>query len=155
MHGLSGSGIWEGHGADPSSTLAPDAPSSLPLPTMTLSTWLPKKPTTILSPDMQCWWKRHIQTPPIPSGKPKGMFKRAEWSESHSVVSDSLQPHGLKPTRPFCPWGFPGRNTGVGCQALLQGIVPTQGSNPSLPRCRQILYHLSHQGSPVILEWVA
>ena len=48
-----------------------------------------------------------------------------------------------------------GKNTGVGCHALLQGIFPTQGSNPGLPHCRWILYHLSHQGSPRILEWVA
>ena len=48
-----------------------------------------------------------------------------------------------------------GRNTGMGCHALLQGIFPTQGSNPGLPHCRQILYHLSYQGSPRILEWVA
>ena len=49
----------------------------------------------------------------------------------------------------------PGKNTEVGCHALLQGIFPTQGSNPGLPHCRQILYHLSYQGSPRILEWVA
>ena len=49
----------------------------------------------------------------------------------------------------------PGKNTGVGCHALLQGIFPTQGSNPGLPHYRQILYHLSHQGSSEILEWVA
>ena len=48
-----------------------------------------------------------------------------------------------------------GKNTGVGCHALLQGIFPIQGSNPGLPHCRQILYHLSHQGNPRILEWVA
>ena len=42
----------------------------------------------------------------------------------------------------------PGKNTGVGCHALLQGIFPNQGSNPGLPHCRQILYPLSHQGSP-------
>ena len=48
-----------------------------------------------------------------------------------------------------------GRNTVVGCHALLQGIFPTQGSNPGLPHCRQILYQMSHQGSPIILEWVA
>ena len=42
----------------------------------------------------------------------------------------------------------PGKNTGVGCHALPQGIFPTQGSNPGLPHCRQILYHLSHQESP-------
>ena len=41
----------------------------------------------------------------------------------------------------------PGKNTEVGCHALLQGIFPTQGSNPGLPDCRWILYHLSHQGS--------
>ena len=42
----------------------------------------------------------------------------------------------------------PGKNTGVGCHALLQGIFPTQGSNPGLPHCRWILYHLGHQRSP-------
>ena len=49
----------------------------------------------------------------------------------------------------------PGENTGVGCHVLLQGIFPTQGLNPGLLHCRQILYRLSHQGSPRILEWVA
>ena len=44
----------------------------------------------------------------------------------------------------------PGKNTGMGCHALLQGIFPTQGLNSGLPNCRQILYHLSHQGSPLI-----
>ena len=47
-------------------------------------------------------------------------------SVSHSVMSSSVQPHGLQPTR-FCyPWAFPGKNTGVGCYFLLQGIFPTQ-----------------------------
>ena len=50
--------------------------------------------------------------------------------------------------RLLCPWDSPGKNTGVGCHALFQGIFPTQGSNPDLPHCRQILNHLSHQGSP-------
>ena len=48
----------------------------------------------------------------------------------------------------------PGKNTEVGCHALLQGIFPTQGSNPGLLHCRWILYYLSHQGSPRTLEWV-
>ena len=74
---------------------------------------------------------------------------------SRSVMSDSLLPHGLWPTRILCPWESPGKNTGVGCHALLQGIFPTQGSNPDLPHCRWILYHLSPQGSPRILEWLA
>ena len=74
---------------------------------------------------------------------------------SRSVKSNSFWIHGLWPTRLLCAWDSPGKNTGVGCHALLQGIFPTQGSNPSLPHCRWILYHLSHQGSPRILEWVA
>ena len=63
---------------------------------------------------------------------------------SHSVVSYSLQPHGL-----YSSWNSPGQNTGVGSLSLLQGIFPTQGSNPGLPHCRQILYQLSHKGSPL------
>ena len=66
---------------------------------------------------------------------------------SCSVVSNSLRTHGLEPTRFLCPWDFPGKNTGVGFHSLLQGIFPTQGSNLGLVHCRQILYHLSHQGS--------
>ena len=49
----------------------------------------------------------------------------------------------------------PGKNTGMSCHALLQGNFPIQGSNPGLPHCRQILYYLSPQGSPRILEWLA
>ena len=49
----------------------------------------------------------------------------------------------------------PGKNIGLGCHDLLQGIFPTQGSNPELPCCRQVLYHLSYQRSPRILKWVA
>ena len=64
-------------------------------------------------------------------------------TESHSVMSDSLQPHES-------PQNSPGKNIGVGCHTLLQGIIPTQGSNSGLPHCRQILYQLRHQGSPHI-----
>ena len=63
-------------------------------------------------------------------------------SASHSVLLYSLQPHGL-----FSPRNSPGQNTGLGSLSLLQGIFPTQGSNPGLPHCRRILYQLSHQGS--------
>jgi len=69
-------------------------------------------------------------------------------SESRSVVSDSLRPHGLS-------WNSPGQNTGVGGLSLLQRIFPTQGSSPGLPHCRQILYQVNHKGSLRILEWVA
>ena len=71
-------------------------------------------------------------------------------TESCSVLSDSLQPHGL-----YSPWNSLGQNTGVGSLFLLQGIFPTQGSNPGLPHCRRILYQLSHKGSPRVLEWAA
>ena len=53
------------------------------------------------------------------------------------------------------PWKSPVQNSGVDILSLLQGIFQTKGLNPGLPHCRQILYHLSHQGSPRILEWVA
>ena len=46
----------------------------------------------------------------------------------HSVISNSLQPHGLTPTRFLCPWNFPGKNTGVGCHFLLQGNLPHPGT---------------------------
>ena len=75
---------------------------------------------------------------------------KLERKRSCSVMSDSLQPHGLKPTRLLHPWDFPGKNTGVGCHFLLQEIFPNQGLNPGLPHCRQTLYHLSHQGRVII-----
>ena len=65
----------------------------------------------------------------------------------HSVISDSLQLHGLQPARLLCPWDSPGKNTRVGYHVLLQGIFPTQGSNLGLLHCKQILYLLSYQGS--------
>ena len=70
-------------------------------------------------------------------------------SESCSVVSDSLQPHG------YSAWNSLGQNTGVGGLSLLQGIFPTQRSYPGLLHYRGILYELSHKGIPRILEWVA
>ena len=70
--------------------------------------------------------------------------------ESRSVVSHSSRPHGL-----HSPWNSPGQNTAVGSLSLLQGIFPTQGLNLGLPHFRQILYQLSHKGSPRILKWVA
>ena len=74
---------------------------------------------------------------------------------SRLVMPDSLQPHELSPPGSFVHGDSPGKNTGVGCHGLLQGIFPTEGSNPGLLHCGQILYCLSHQGNPRILEWVA
>ena len=78
-----------------------------------------------------------------------GTFKNTCESESGSVLPDSLQPHGL-----YSPWNSAGQNTGGGSLSLLQGIFPTQGSNPGLLHGRRILNQQSHKGSP-ILEWVA
>ena len=61
-----------------------------------------------------------------------------------------MRPHGL-----YSRWNCQGQNTGVGNLSLRQGIFPIQGSNSSLPHCRQIVYQLSHKGRPRILEWVA
>ena len=68
-----------------------------------------------------------------------------KWSESCSVMSDSLQPHGL-----YSPGNSPGQNTLVGSLSLLQGIFPTQESNLGLLHCRRTLYQLSHKRSPVL-----
>ena len=80
------------------------------------------------------------------------LVEKAPWPSSlpsRSVVSGSLQPHGLQPTRLLCPGDSPGQSTRVGCHALLQGIFPTRELNPGLPHCRTILYHLSQRnGSP-------
>ena len=63
-------------------------------------------------------------------------------------MSNSLQLHGLQSARLLCPPNSPGRDSGVHSHSLLQGIFLTQGSNLGFLQCRQILYCLSHQGSP-------
>ena len=70
-----------------------------------------------------------------------------QYGVSHSVMSDSETPWTVT-HQAHLSMEFPGKNTGVGSHSLLQGIFPTRGSNLSLLHCRQILYHLSHQGSP-------
>ena len=77
-------------------------------------------------------------------------YSLASKRESHSVVSSSLQAHGL-----YSPWNSPGQKSGVGSLSLLQWILPTRGSYPGLPHCRQTLYQLSHKESSEKLEWVA
>ena len=105
------------------------------------------------------WWREyhHPEKEKIWGSEWRGHWKKVKecklwvkWSESHSVVSDSLWPQGL-----YSPWNSPGQNTGMGSLSLLQGNFPTQGPNPGLPHCRQILNQLSHKGSPGILGWLA
>ena len=68
---------------------------------------------------------------------------------SLQVVSDSLWPHGLQPTRLLCPWDSPGKNAGVGCHFLLKGIFPIQGSNRLLLLWQADFLLLSHQERPI------
>ena len=63
-------------------------------------------------------------------------------------MSNSLRPYGVQSARLLCPWDFPGKNTGVGCHYLLQGIFPTEGSNP----CLLCLLHWQVGSLPVELS---
>ena len=103
-----------------------------------------------------CTWKRH----PTKIAIKNFIFKNMRYhytpteNESHLVMSDSLQPHRLQPTKLHCPRNSLSQNAGVGSCSLLQGIFPTQGS-VQVSCIADILYSLYHQGSPRILEWVA
>ena len=66
---------------------------------------------------------------------------------SNPFVANSLQPHGLEPARLLCAWNFSGKNTGMGCHFLLQGIIPTQGSKPCLLLWQADSLTLRHLGS--------
>ena len=94
-------------------------------------------------------------------------YLTAQWAR---VLSYPSCPAVCEPIRLFCPWDSPGKNTGVGCHALLQGILPTQGSNPCLPRllhrqvdslplrhlrspfCTTLIFKCSPTGSPLTIE---
>ena len=91
-----------------------------------------------------------------------GFSRPGYWSGQPIPSPGDLPNPGIEPRFPALlvdslPAGPQGKlkNTGMGSLSLLQGIFPTQGSNPGLPHCRWILYQLSHRGSPRILEWVA
>ena len=100
------------------------------------------------------------------SSQPHGLY--SPWNSpgqntvALSLLQGNLPNPGIEPRSPSLqadslpaePQGKP-KNTGAGSLSLLQGICPTQGSNPGLPHFRQILYQLSHKGNPGILEWVA
>jgi len=66
--------------------------------------------------------------------------------QSHPTLCDPMD--CMQPTRLLCPWDTPGKNTGVGCHFLLQGIFLTKGLNPGLLHCRQILYHWATRQVP-------
>ena len=72
---------------------------------------------------------------------------------SRSLVSDSLRPRRLSPTRDLCPWDFPGKNTGVGCYFLLPRIFLTQGLNLHFLNYRHILYHWATREDHLSPPW--
>ena len=89
----------------------------------------------------------------------QGKLPPVLWQNSLGMLSNSFvqllscvqlfcDPMGCKPTSLLCPWAFPGKNTGVGCHFLLQGIVPDQGSNPHLLHWQMHSLPLSHCVQP-------
>ena len=102
-----------------------------------------------LSPDRGCSLRAEgLTSSSFPAGCP---FFKVElnwhWCLGRSVVSDSLQPHGLWPAGLLCPGDSPGRNTRMGCHALLQGIFPTQGSILNLLHWQADSFPLTTLGS--------
>ena len=78
---------------------------------------------------------RDLPNPGIKPGSPA--------LQADALLSEPPGKHGL-----YSPWNSPSQNTGMGSFSLLQGIFATQGLNPGLLHCRQILYQLSHKGNP-------
>ena len=85
---------------------------------------------------------------PITVKKKKILIYPPGYVLSHSVMSDSLRPHGLWLPRLLYPWNFPGKDTGVSCHFLLQGIFPTQEFNPCF------LHHLCWQADSLLLSYL-
>ena len=108
-----------------------------------------------------CHWMWTLWKQNIEQIKTFQKFKQREMWKWKSLSCPTLcdPKHYIPPWTIFhglhSSWNSPGHNTREGSHSLLQGIFPTQGSNPVLPHYRQILYWLSHWGSPRILEWVA
>ena len=109
---------------------------------LSLKSWLT---STLLLFVLNLYLKDFCQCPAKPH-----QLSDTLWTRVKVLVAQACHlfaPHGLSPARLLCLWNSPGKDLGVGCHSLLQGIFLTQGSNPDLPHCRQIPYHLSHQGS--------
>ena len=115
-----------------------------------------KKLKSPLQKNGQSYWDSTIPPCLLREGKQSPSWALGHFHQGLRAMWKSLSrvrllwPHGL-----YSPRSSPGQNTGVGSLSLLQGIFPSQGSNQSLPHCKQILYQLSHKGSPRILVWVA
>ena len=105
---------------------------------------------TVFSPKYICW------SPNCPPSTHSDCIRDRAYREGKWKWK-SLSPVWLFaiPWTLFSPWNSPGQNTGVGSLSLLQGMFPTQGLHPDVPPGRRILYQLSHQGSPGILQGLA
>ena len=123
--------------------------------------WLFARPWTVARqaplfmefPRQEYWSELPFPPPrdlPDPGIKPKSPAAPALAGGFFTTKPPGKPVHGL-----YSPWISPGQNTVAGSCSLLQRIFSTQGSNPGLLHCRQILYQPSHQGSPRLLEWVA
>ena len=110
-------------------------PSQCPLP----RTWVGFPSPSICSAYYYCYI---FQVYSIAIGRSIIFILYSEVKIAQSIPT--LRPHAL-----YSPWNSPGQNAGVDCLSLLQGIFPTQGWNPGLLHCRQILYQLSRKGSPI------
>ena len=91
------------------------------------------------------WTWKQIKKSTLYSKGPQSLWRK-KWSEVNWKSLSRVRLFATPWT--YSPWNSPGQNTGVGGLSLLQGIFPTQGSNPGLPHCTWILYELSHQGTP-------
>ena len=96
--------------------------------------WIIKKAEHQRTDSFEFWhWRRLLRVPWTASRSNQSILR--EWVKVAQSCLTFCDPHGL-----YSPWNSPGQNTGVGSLSLLQGIFLTQGSNPGLPHCRQVLY---------------
>ena len=132
-------------------------PRTRPAPPPFKFVWVPQWDFCFLPLDLMCFSLGLLLGISASGAMVKGIFSFLSLANklffvcsvlSRSVLSDSFDPMDCSPPGSSVHGDSPGKNTGGRCHALLQGIFPTQGSNPGLPLWRQILYRLSHQGSP-------
>ena len=106
---------------------------------------------------LHCWWKWKV-IQPLWRMVWKFLLKARNKTTMCLIAQLCLalcDPMDCSPPGSCVHEDSPGKNTGVGCHTLLQGILLTQGSNPGLLHCRQILYCLGHQGSPYLIVWIS
>ena len=125
-----GCGWWPG--IDTNDTMLLFSPSVVS-DSMTPWTVAHQAPLSMRFPWQESWSGLPFPPPGLGLGFPtQRVSQNGVCALSHSVLSYSLRPHGLQPTRFPCPWDSPGTNTGVGCHFFPQGIFLAQKLNPCL-----------------------